>query len=872
MPEILKKIHIFVASPSDVAAERAKLETVVDSLKPMADYLGLTLEVVDWRAVSPGAGRPQQVIFNQFNPTSWDIFIGILWHRFGTPPGAVDKEAKEYLSGTEEEFKTAYNLWKQHGKPRMVIYRCTRSLPFDIDPDQLKNVHAFFKLIEDVKGDYPTLYQTFDTTKSFEKLVFNNLQKLLFEYGEDAKTPITPEVEQVFAPRNSNNLPRRQAFFGRAKEMEIVMRALNPADRTWGVLVDGIGGIGKSAIAIEAAYRAQEVNSFDSFVFVTAKTNILEPSGIKELNPPARTLDEILNETARVLGQSGIAKLPGNEKRYTLIDALRSTRTLLIYDNLETLSKEEQEGIANFLRELPQKCKAITTSRRRGGEGGVWLRVEKLDWDAARGIIENQMSLDEGLSSKLNRVGETRWEELFDETSGSPLALVHTLGLMRVRAALTFDGALEMLRGNRDEDLQKYIFQEAHNELTANDKVALDALSFFVSSATFDAWMKVADFSRNTLETTINRLTALSLVDIQLGEERYALHPLTRTFVKGNSFVRTKAMAEMGVRFAKYWVDYANQNRYEDYEKEWVNIEEALFWLKENLSLMSNKNQKNRAISQFANLIDKISLFMSNSGRWNQAEQLYSWVYQIGQSMMNFRYIGDAAYRLTWISMNRGELSNAEYWVKQCMDAYYEHGSSMHQKADALRMFGLVAWQSKNYADAENYLNKSLEIWMRLDDKRRISSVLHEIGKLQFERGSYINARENLQAAFNMAKGKLGRNRRVAFAGSLGMLELKLRHLNDANNYFDQQLLLALQLGRIDSLANAKFGLARIHKARGRKKVALSMAQEAMKIYERLRHKDLIEVMEFIEKLKKEDKDRRVKNKTKRKVHSSKKE
>ena len=106
MPESLKKLRIFAASPSDVANERAKLETVVESLKPMADYLGLTLEVVDWRAVVPDAGRPQQVIFDQLKPTSWDIFIGILWHRFGTPSGGKDKTGKDYLSGTEEEFKT----------------------------------------------------------------------------------------------------------------------------------------------------------------------------------------------------------------------------------------------------------------------------------------------------------------------------------------------------------------------------------------------------------------------------------------------------------------------------------------------------------------------------------------------------------------------------------------------------------------------------------------------------------------------------------------------------------------------------------------------------------------------------------------------
>jgi hypothetical protein len=127
IPDILKKLRIFVASPSDVASERAKVETVAAALKPMADYLGLALEVSDWRKVVPEMGRPQQVIFDQLQPTSWDVFIGILWHRFGTPPAAIDPQRQtEYLSGTEEEFWTTYQLWQQFGRPRMMMYRCTR--------------------------------------------------------------------------------------------------------------------------------------------------------------------------------------------------------------------------------------------------------------------------------------------------------------------------------------------------------------------------------------------------------------------------------------------------------------------------------------------------------------------------------------------------------------------------------------------------------------------------------------------------------------------------------------------------------------------------------------------------------------------------
>lgn len=97
----MKKLRIFAASPSDMATERAKVETVASMLKPLADSLGIVLEVVDWRSAVPDMGRAEQVILDQLKPTAWDVFIGILWHRFGTRPGGRDPQTqKEYLAGT----------------------------------------------------------------------------------------------------------------------------------------------------------------------------------------------------------------------------------------------------------------------------------------------------------------------------------------------------------------------------------------------------------------------------------------------------------------------------------------------------------------------------------------------------------------------------------------------------------------------------------------------------------------------------------------------------------------------------------------------------------------------------------------------------
>jgi CRISPR/Cas system-associated exonuclease Cas4 (RecB family) len=192
MSNFVKRLSIFIASPSDIVIEREKFEEIVASLKPTADYFGVVLEVKSWRDVVPDMGRPQEIIFKQLDLNSFDLFVGILWHRFGTPSGGIDKETeKVYISGTEEEYLSAFKLWKEYGKPRIIMYRSTRKVsPIEIDPEQLKNVNNFFEEFKaikdgDTKGGHPGLYQTFETTEQFQWLWLKNLQSFLIEYQKN---------------------------------------------------------------------------------------------------------------------------------------------------------------------------------------------------------------------------------------------------------------------------------------------------------------------------------------------------------------------------------------------------------------------------------------------------------------------------------------------------------------------------------------------------------------------------------------------------------------------------------------------------------------------------------------------------------------
>lgn len=99
---------MFVASPSDLAEERERLRQVVEELNlTWSSFLSVHLELVRWETHGvPGFGADAQDVLNAEFADDFEIFVGILWRKFGTPTGRAG-------SGTEEEFNRAHVRWMQ---------------------------------------------------------------------------------------------------------------------------------------------------------------------------------------------------------------------------------------------------------------------------------------------------------------------------------------------------------------------------------------------------------------------------------------------------------------------------------------------------------------------------------------------------------------------------------------------------------------------------------------------------------------------------------------------------------------------------------------------------------------------------------------
>lgn len=122
-----RKVRIFVASPGDVQAERDGLSKVVSELNltisAIAPEKGIVLELIRYEThAHPGLGEDAQDVINR-QALDYDIFVGVMWKRFGTP-------TKRAGSGTAEEFQHAYERWaKDNALPVLFYFRQTPLMP-----------------------------------------------------------------------------------------------------------------------------------------------------------------------------------------------------------------------------------------------------------------------------------------------------------------------------------------------------------------------------------------------------------------------------------------------------------------------------------------------------------------------------------------------------------------------------------------------------------------------------------------------------------------------------------------------------------------------------------------------------------------------
>ncbi len=187
MPTNITLYKVFLASPGDVKEERLIVKKVIDEINT-GNYLTneIKLELITWETHSwPSTGIDAQDVINKQLPNDYDIFIGIMWNRFGTPTNRAE-------SGTKEEFDRAFEKNKADPKGTQVLFFFkTTAIPVkEIDLDSLVKIRKFQ---EELIGQ-GVYFREFDQLHELETLLRFGLASVLKEFKNESHSISIPVV------------------------------------------------------------------------------------------------------------------------------------------------------------------------------------------------------------------------------------------------------------------------------------------------------------------------------------------------------------------------------------------------------------------------------------------------------------------------------------------------------------------------------------------------------------------------------------------------------------------------------------------------------------------------------------------------------
>ena len=171
MSSIRRVLRVFLASPGDLTEERKAIRQVVDEYnESLADNFGYHIELLGWEDTVAGYGRPQHIINEEVDRC--DMFLGMIWKRWGTPP---DQDGR-FSSGFQEEYEHSIARRERSKSPDISLF--IKHVPDDLIADPGDDLKRVLEFREKITSEKRLLFQNFSGTLDLAKLA----RKCIYAY------------------------------------------------------------------------------------------------------------------------------------------------------------------------------------------------------------------------------------------------------------------------------------------------------------------------------------------------------------------------------------------------------------------------------------------------------------------------------------------------------------------------------------------------------------------------------------------------------------------------------------------------------------------------------------------------------------------
>ena len=615
-------------------------------------------------------------------------------------------------------------------------------------------------------------------------------------WQEIAEKP--PKKSAIFSDIRQNLPGKDGNFIGREQEIERLLTLLSFDSNHSRISIEGCGGVGKTSLALEAAYRCLNVNpenanvpSFEAIIFTSAKTQRLTGKGIVKRCHRENTLRDIFQAIARTLKCPNIISGDFDAQQKVILYSLSKQRTLLIIDNLETL--DEQQIVLDFLQDLPITVKAVITTRIQTDFPRILL--ESLTFNRGLHLIQQQAE------AKAITLSETAASEICHKTSGIPAAIVYVLG--QLAANYQLENVLNRLLSPTGE-VANFCFEGSIQPLRG--KLAhqlLMTVALFPHPALEEAIIQTAipnDRDGEAIDEALAKLQQLSLIKYQ--ENRYQMISLTREYVlnelKINREFEVTARERWISWYLKYCQKYGGQdgkewNNDHELDAEWENIQAAIDWC--------ISQEKYSEFLQFWQQVKGYSYAQSyNRDRlnyWSYRLDWIEWLIEAAKKRKDLTTAAEAmcdrAWTLTIVGQEK-HLELAENLLKETWQI--RHYQSHNFQVDLAINIAVLRIGQQQLKKALLWLKKALILVKvhQLKDKKSKRQHIHISyyqGKIYFLKEDYAIAKIHYQETLKKSQ-EIGWQRSIALAKNwLGDIAVEQENFDEARQLFEEGLQIA---------------------------------------------------------------------------------
>lgn len=650
--------------------------------------------------------------------------------------------------------------------------------------------------------------------------------------------PWKPESPPPFQP------PHNTTFFvGREKEFTRLVQALLSGKFVNVCHVRGMGGVGKTAVALNLAYHLRP-----HF-----------PDGVLWANLASSDPMTILNTFATTYGKGEEAsKLTNEDSRSNFVRGILASKQVLVI--LDDAQNSRQLNL--LLPPSTGKTAVIITTRHDLTAADGFERLELKPFSPKSG--HSLQLFGEYLGANRVRENKESIQQIADILGHLPLALTVAAGRLAYSPGQTIDNFLAQIQ--QQEGRLNHLIREDRGIRLSFD-LSYAALSsemqhFFATLGVFGgesfsvkAVTAVTNMSLNAVQKQLQELVRLSLVQADVNN-RYSLHTLLRDYAREKI-----AQPEIYSKMVHYFVSYTKQNEH-NYDKLDIEISNILSALKtavdHNLApsiiqgihnlypylemrgqhnIIEHYGQQAVQAAHNSNDASGAAMTLANLGHLAYLKDEYAEAEEYLQAGLNAVGQIDAPElhsRLLYVQASvfavRGEYPQAEATLLEAL-TFAQRSEEIKEISDILMNLGrVVALGRGDYDQVEKYLNESYRLAQQIGDVNRIGNLLTIFGSLSYERGQWQQAEKYYSEASDL-NHKMGNLRgEVNLLNNLGVMAQDRGNFAQAENYFKSGLSVAQKIKLNDMIVLLSVNLGDVCREQKKFQAANDYLEQAIRL------------------------------------------